>query len=157
METIMMVSPVRVAADGFQAPARAVHDRSPVLETSWYSRRYLRHTMLQRNSVWRRNSEPGRGVHVVERGHRGDHVERGRLERMREEVAHHVRDAAPVRAGLLDAGLVQVDPGDVRHGPAQLAGERALAAAETPDPRPARAGHRGAVAHAARMTLRSRS
>ncbi|GAA3666088.1 hypothetical protein GCM10022420_052240 [Streptomyces iranensis] len=49
---------------------------------------------------------------------------------MAQEIAEDVVDVVPVRTSLIDAGRVAVDPGDVRHGPPERAGEHALAAAD---------------------------
>ncbi|GAA1281548.1 hypothetical protein Psi02_37430 [Planotetraspora silvatica] len=49
---------------------------------------------------------------------------------MGQEVAEEVVDVISVLAGLVDAGRVEVDAGDVRHDLPEFAGEHALAAAD---------------------------
>ena len=71
------------------------------------------------------------GVHVVQRGDRGDQVQRTRLERRGQEIRQHVSDAR--RAGMgtrqLDAPPVAVNAGHLRHNPPQPPGQRARPAA----------------------------
>lgn len=49
---------------------------------------------------------------------------------MGEEVAEDVVDVVRLLTGLVDAGRVEIDTDDLRHGPPQFAGEHALAAAD---------------------------
>jgi MFS family permease len=80
-------------------------------------------------------------VHVVQRRHRGDQVERGRLEQVAEEIADQEVDTGGILPpGEADARLVQVDGHDVRDRPAQVAGQASLAAADVEGP-PAPVGH----------------
>src|ERR1035441_4971903 len=65
-----------------------------------------------------RHAPEGRlGVHVVQGCDRGDQVERPRLEGRGEEIPDEIIDARGPRmgAGDLDASLIAVDAGDLRH------------------------------------------
>jgi hypothetical protein len=83
----------------------------------------------------------------MERGDRGDQVERARLEGRDEKVPEQVADVAGpgMGAGQLDAPLVPVDAGDVWYPVPQAPGERALAAADVE--RPLAAGRDGVEDH----------
>jgi hypothetical protein len=75
-------------------------------------------------------------VHIVQRRHRRDEIERLVLVWVLEEISEQVFDAlrADLLPGLFDARLIGVDARDVRYAKRHLAGEHAFTAADIQRP-----------------------